>query len=82
MDLGTADEMALDVLINSLITLSREYVGIKQIAMYNENGWERQILGTGKNKGNSSKISTRHLTTCLATCEGCEGNRTRKIQNG
>ena len=33
MDLGTADEMALDVLINSLITLSREYVGIKQIVL-------------------------------------------------
>jgi hypothetical protein len=29
VDMGTADELALDVLINSLMQLSREYVGIK-----------------------------------------------------
>ena len=31
VDLGTADEMAFDVLINSLIQFSREYFGLKQV---------------------------------------------------
>ena len=53
MDLGTADEMALDVLINSLITLSREYVGIKQIVIGgdNENGWRTKDSGYGQDQG-------------------------------
>jgi hypothetical protein len=53
MDLGTADEMALDVLINSLITLSREYVGIKQIFIGgdNENGWGTKDSGYGQDQG-------------------------------
>jgi len=53
MDLGTADEMALDVLINSLITLSREYVGIKQIVIGgdNENGWGTKDSGYGQDQG-------------------------------
>jgi hypothetical protein len=53
MDLGTADEMALDVLINSLITLSREYVGIKQIVIGgdNENGWGTEDSGYGQEQG-------------------------------
>ena len=53
MDLGTADEMALDVLINSLITLSREYVGIKQIVVGgdNENGWGTADSGYGQEQG-------------------------------
>ena len=37
VDLGTADEMALDVLINSLIQFSREYYGLKQIIIGGEN---------------------------------------------
>jgi len=53
MDLGTADEMAIDVLINSLITLSREYVGIKQIVIGgdNENGWGTEDSGYGQEQG-------------------------------
>ena len=31
IDMGTADEMAFDVLINSLIQFSREYFGLKQV---------------------------------------------------
>ena len=33
VDLGTADEMAFDVLINSLIQFSREYFGLKQVIL-------------------------------------------------
>jgi len=50
MDLGTADEMALDVLINALLTLSREYVGLKQIIIGGtiENGWDTKDSGYGE----------------------------------
>ena len=33
IDMGTADEMAFDVLINSLIQFSREYFGLKQVVI-------------------------------------------------
>ena len=36
-DLGSADEMGVDVLINSLITFSREYFGIKTMVIGGEN---------------------------------------------
>lgn len=31
MDIGTADELSLDILINLLVNFSQEYVGIKCI---------------------------------------------------
>jgi hypothetical protein len=31
--MGTADELSVDILINSLTQLSREYVGIKQLVV-------------------------------------------------
>jgi hypothetical protein len=37
VDMGTADEMAFDVLVNSLIQFSREYFGLKQIIVGGEN---------------------------------------------
>eukprot|EP00959_Pyramimonas_sp_CCMP1952_P184584 3859593-Pyramimonas_sp.AAC.3 len=47
IDLGTADELSIDILINSLTQLSREYVGIKQLVVggYNDDwreGTERK----------------------------------------
>ena len=36
-DLGSADEMCVDVLINSLITFSREYFGLKTLVIGGEN---------------------------------------------
>ena len=36
-DLGSADEMCVDVLINSLITFSREYFGLKTMVIGGEN---------------------------------------------
>ena len=46
VDMGTADEMALDILINSLMQLSREYVGIKSaiIGGINED-WKEDTEG-------------------------------------
>jgi hypothetical protein len=41
VDMGSADELALDVLINCLTTFSREQVGIKQVVFGGENDdWE------------------------------------------
>lgn len=37
VDLGTSDELALDVLINTLSTFSREQLGIKQLVIGGEN---------------------------------------------
>ena len=37
VDMGTSDEMAFDVLVNSLIQFSREYFGLKQIIVGGEN---------------------------------------------
>ena len=37
VDLGSSDEMCVDVLINSLIQFSREYFGLKQIIIGGEN---------------------------------------------
>ena len=53
IDLGTADEIALALLLNSLITLSREYVGIKQFVVGgdNENGWGTADSGYGQEQG-------------------------------
>lgn len=31
LDMGTADELCLDVLINTILTFSKEYVGIKNL---------------------------------------------------
>ena len=47
VDLGTADELSIDILINSLTQLSREYLGIKQLVVggYNDDwreGTERK----------------------------------------
>jgi len=47
VDLGTADELSVDILINSLTQLSREYLGIKQLVVggYNDDwreGTERK----------------------------------------
>lgn len=36
-DLGTSDLVALDVLVNAMIQLDREYVGIKQVIFGGEN---------------------------------------------
>jgi hypothetical protein len=37
VDLGTADELALDALINALTTFSKEQLGIKQLVLGGEN---------------------------------------------
>lgn len=37
VDLGTADELALDILINSLTTLSSEHVGIRRLVIGGDN---------------------------------------------
>jgi len=50
LDMGTADELSVDILINSLTQLSREYVGIKQLVIGGVNddwseGTERKAGG-------------------------------------
>lgn len=35
--MGTADELALDVLINALSTLSREQLGVRQLVLGGQN---------------------------------------------
>jgi hypothetical protein len=37
VDMGTADEMSLDVLINALVAFSREHVGLRQVNVGGEN---------------------------------------------
>ena len=36
-DLGTSDELALDILMNALISFSREHVGIRQVLVGGQN---------------------------------------------
>ena len=60
-DLGSADEMCVDVLINSLITFSRDYFGIKTMWVGGENvvaDWpggervlRRRLRGDGRHDG-------------------------------
>lgn len=41
VDMGTSDELALDILLNALINFSKEHVGIRQIVVGGENDdWE------------------------------------------
>ncbi|KAK3265691.1 hypothetical protein CYMTET_25648 [Cymbomonas tetramitiformis] len=48
-DLGTADELAIDILVNSLMNLSREYVGIKQLIFGGVNeDWSEGTEGHGR----------------------------------
>jgi hypothetical protein len=37
VDMGTSDELAIDILINALMTFSREHVGVRQIVIGGEN---------------------------------------------
>lgn len=37
VDLGTGDELGLDILINTIKGLSREYVGVKQLIIGGQN---------------------------------------------
>lgn len=46
--MGTADELALDVLINALCTLSREQLGIRQLLFGGQNDdWPTPQVGFG-----------------------------------
>ena len=46
IDLGTADELALDVLINALSTLSREQLGVRALVFGGENeDWPAPKVG-------------------------------------
>mmetsp|Transcript_14382 Transcript_14382/g.27640 ORF Transcript_14382/g.27640 Transcript_14382/m.27640 type:complete len:313 (-) Transcript_14382:264-1202(-) len=48
VDLGSADELAIDILLNSLMQLSKEYVGIKKIFVGGINeDWKEDTLGRG-----------------------------------
>jgi hypothetical protein len=42
VDMGAADELALDVLVNAMLALSREHVGIRRLVVggRGEGGWE------------------------------------------
>lgn len=37
VDMGTSDELAIDILINALLTFSREHVGLQQVVIGGEN---------------------------------------------
>ena len=42
--MGTADELALDILINALSTFSQEQMGVKQLVV-GESGWLVRVGG-------------------------------------
>ena len=61
VDLGTADEVALDILINLLVGFSRDVVAISRVTFGGDelNGWQRPELASDDEPGMPPKVGAR-----------------------
>jgi hypothetical protein len=72
MDMGTADELALDVLLNTLVGFSKECVGLKRILLGGQHdAWPLP-----------DKTQTRDEMPKVCVSSGCSAGRAREGGGG